>query len=279
MRNCPRKTDTDLLALDGSQEQATALAIFDIGQLGPVIAAFVITALIYGPVDVRDLAGRITRWRVAPRWYLTVLVLPLLLSAVSLAAAFVTNSFSLGTFSPGVSWSLFIPFLLYMFVCTGFVEEPGGRRFALPHLQAKYTAERSSWILGFLWGVWHIPFTIYHNRDEPWLLLPSLLGLTVGTVGWTIVITWIYNSTSSVWLIMLLHGWNNTVQSYFVLSQENYLAETIFAVFPWVIAIYLTRRYGEEHLAEVPRPTWWPGLSDTEQRRGLGHPAELTGPA
>ena len=43
------------------------------------------------------------------------------------------------------------------------------------------------------------------------------------------MITWIYNNTSSVFWIIVLHGWNNTIQSYLVLS-AGLLANVIFAV-------------------------------------------------
>lgn len=74
------------------------------------------------------------------------------------------------------------------------------------------------------------------------LILPALLGLTFGAVGWTMVITWIYNSTESTWLIILHHGWNNAVQSYLVLSQTNAVVQILFGVLPWAIAIYLSKK-------------------------------------
>lgn len=54
-------------------------------------------------------------------------------------------------------------------------------------------------------------------------------------------------------LMILLHGWGNTVQSYLVLSQPDFLAYTLYAALPWAIAIYLSKRYGDKDLAAVPR--------------------------
>ena len=71
--------------------------------------------------------------------------------------------------------------------------------------------------MGLLWGVWHFPFIIYYNLAAgPGPLIASLLGLTMGIIGWTIVNTWLYNNTESVWIMILLHGWGNAVQSYLV---------------------------------------------------------------
>ncbi|HEV8652864.1 MAG TPA: hypothetical protein VG276_26620 [Actinomycetes bacterium] len=46
------------------------------GLVGPAIAAFVMTAAVQGRTGIRDLAARIGRWRVAPRWYLVAVATP-----------------------------------------------------------------------------------------------------------------------------------------------------------------------------------------------------------
>jgi hypothetical protein len=183
-----------------------------------------------------------------------------------LAVAFIADGFKLGPYSPKVAWVYFVPFFLFMAIFTGFAEEPGWRGFALPHLQANNSATRSSWILGVAWGLWHLPFTVYYNREQPWVLIPALIGLTIGIVGYTIVLTWVYNNTQSVWLVILLHGWNNIVQFYLIISQPNFLAMSLYGLLPWAMAIILTKRYGDEHLGDAPRPKWWPGRYNTEER-------------
>lgn len=257
---------SDLLTLNTSWDRLAPFLVYTIGQFGPVLAAFVITAVIYGRVGVRDLGARMLKWRVQPRWYLTILLIPLIFTVVSLAAGFLVDGFKLGPFSPGVAWVYFVPFLLFMIVFTGVAEEPGWRGFALPHLQAKNTAVRSSWVLGIIWGMWHLPFTLYFNREQPLLIIPALLALTLGIVGWTIVLTWVYNNTQSVWLIILLHGWDNTVRSYLVLSQPNFLAMSLNTLLAWALAVFLAKRYGDENLGVLPRPRWWPGMHEVEER-------------
>lgn len=239
--------------------------LFNLGQFGPFLAALALTAVAYGGPGVRNWAARIVAWRRPARWYATILVIPVILALASLVIGYVVSGMELGEWAPKLSWAAFLPFLLYMVVFTGLAEEPGWRGFALPHLQARNTAARSSWNLGFAWGIWHVPFTIYFNREEPMLILPALLGLTFGVVGWTMVITWIYNSTQSTWLIILLHGWNNAVQSYLVLSQTNPVAHIVFGVIPWALAVYLSKRFGDENLSEQARPKWWPGAYPVEQ--------------
>ena len=165
-----------------------------------------------------------------------------------------------------------------MIVFTGVAEEPGWRGFALPRLQRRYTAAKASWILGIVWGLWHVPFQIYYAYALGIIpLLFSVVILTIGSVGWTIVNTWLYNNTRSAWIMILLHGWSNTVNSYVVLSSNNMAAQALIGLLPWVIAIVLLWVYGKENLARHTRPQGEDGLmirqapvmnsaSDTTQR-------------
>jgi membrane protease YdiL (CAAX protease family) len=186
-----------------------------------------------------------------------VFLLPVALAALSLAAGVLFGGLRPGSYSPLLPVTYFIPFLLYMLVFTGLAEEPGWRGFALPRLQTRYSAARSSWILGALWGLWHFPSIIYYNLvngvPAP-ALMPILAGLVLGIVGWTMVNTWVYNGTESVFLMIVLHGWYNTVNSYLVLSSQNALAQTLSGILPWALAIVLLRAYGGENLAAKPRP-------------------------
>lgn len=238
---------------DLPSEHWVALLLFNIGQFGPAIAGTLLIGVLYGRSGLTGLGRRLIAWRVPLRWYLIVLVLPVALSAAALCIGFVAGGFSVGPWELRLPAAAALGFFIYMAVFTGIAEEVGWRGFALPQLQRTYAAARASWILGFIWGLWHVPFTVYFNREQPLIIVPALLGLTFGIVGWTMVNTWIYNSTGSLLLFVLLHGWGNTVQSYLVLSQPNFAVHTLYAVLPWAIAVWLSRRYGDEALADGPR--------------------------
>ena len=192
------------------------------------------------------------------RWILLLLLLPLGLTLVTLAVTFLAGGLRPINFVLLAPISLLPLLLVYMLIFTGLAEEVGWRGYALPELQKSQTAERASWILGIAWGWWHIPALLLPQwlRGElnPGLVVAVLLGITFGVVGWTIVITWIYNNTSSVFWIIVLHGWNNTIQSYLVLS-AGFLANVIFALLPWLVAIYLLRKYGGQTLRGKPVTT------------------------
>lgn len=245
----------DLFSLGLAPGQAAAFIIFVLGA-GPLVAALLVTWATSGWRGIEELWGRITKWRVAPRWYLIVFLLPVALALLSLAAGVLLGGLRLDSYSPLLPLAYFVPFFLFTTVFSGLYEEPGWRGFALPHLQSRYSAVKSSWILGILWGVWHWPFTIYYiAADYPiFALIPVLVIGVLGVVGYTIVNTWIYNSTGSVFLMILLHGWYNTVHLYTVLSTQNPVAQTLDSILPWVLAITLLRVYGGENLAANPRP-------------------------
>lgn len=228
--------------------------VFSMGA-GPLLAAFIVLAIFEGRAGLKQWFAQIVKWRLPARWYWIVLVLPLALTAASLLLGFIFNGMQPLDLDPRLPSVYFLPFFLYMVIFTGLWEEPGWRGFALPRLQKQYNAETSSWILGILWGAWHIPVNLYLNWDAgPAVLIPMILGLLLGTVGWTIVNTWVYNNTASVFLMILLHGWTNTIQSYFVLSTGNMTVMTLFGVLPWALAIYLLRKYGKENLSPTLRP-------------------------
>ena len=96
---------------------------------------------------------------------------------------------------------------------------------------------------------------IYYNAAlGPGPLIFSLVGLVLGTVGWTYVNTYLYNNTQSVFLVILMHGIGNTLQSYLVLASGNMMAQSLFGFLPWAIAFFLSKKAGDENLAPHPRP-------------------------
>jgi hypothetical protein len=243
----------DLFKMNLSPAQFLAYGVFTLG-MGPLISAILVAAIIDGKDGLKKLWQQCVKWNVGVKWYLVALGLPVLLSVVSVGIGWLASGGKL-TYTFKLPLENFLPFFLYMLIFTGITEEPGWRGFALPRLQSRYNAEQASWILGILWGVWHFPFIIYctYNAGIAPLLF-SLLGLTLGIVGWTMVNTWLYNNTRSVLIMILLHGWGNTVQSYLVLSSNEMTAQSLYGILPWVIAIILVRIYGKENLSQQTRP-------------------------
>ena len=222
---------------------------------GPTIAGLIVIGLMSGGAGYRELGARIARIRVPGRFVLAVFLIPVALSLAALLVGYVVSGFQPFDYSPLVPVALALPFLLHLLVFTALAEEIGWRGYALPELQRRYTAEKSSWILGIGWGLWHLPSVLMPPALAGELTIPmailSILGLTFGAVGWTIVLTWLFNSTGgSLFWILVIHGFGNWVQSYVVLSSGNYMAQVAYGVLPWVIAVVLLKRYGPETLTD-----------------------------
>jgi uncharacterized protein len=222
---------------------------------GPTIAGLIVIGLAQGRAGYRELGARLGRVRVPGKYVVAVFLIPVALSLAAIAVGFVLNGFQPFPYEPLVPIALAIPFLIYLLIFTGLAEEIGWRGCALPELQRRHTAEKASWILGIAWGLWHLPSNLMAPFLAGQLTIPialaTVLGLTLGIVGWTIVLTWIFNSTggSLFWLIVI-HGFANWVQSYVVLSSGNFMAQVAYGVLPWAIALVLLKRYGPETLTD-----------------------------
>ena len=174
---------------------------------GPAIAAIIVAAVSEGRTGVKDLLGRMTRWRVGVRWYAVALGLPALLAltAVSLHLLLgATTSVQLGELSA------------LNFVVFGLIvgEELGWRGYALPKLLAERSALSASLILGALWGAWHLPTFFIAGAPQNGLPFSAFVLLTVA---YSVLFAWIYLHTrGSVLIATLLHGAINLSQGFFL---------------------------------------------------------------
>jgi membrane protease YdiL (CAAX protease family) len=223
-----------------------------LGVYGPLIAGFILITLTKKKEGIKDWLKSIVRVKVHIKWYGIILALPFiifLLGALLSSPASLTN-----LFNPGIS--IFLIFL--MFVNTMFtsgLEEPGWRGYALPALQETYSANKSSVILGTVWAIWHFPFLIYlyiFQFGFPiFLAVLSLAGYIASTIGISIIYTWIYNNTKSVFVMILLHTLLNFIPQIMLGGITDSAGGVFTALITWGIAIILTRKFGEETLVQL----------------------------
>jgi membrane protease YdiL (CAAX protease family) len=102
--------------------------------LGPITAAFLVTAIADGKAGLRLWVGRMLKWRVSRRWYLSIVIgVPAALTATSIAV-----SDGAIQMAPTAVLLAYAPVLLFQMITTGIAEEPGWRDFAQPRLQRRY---------------------------------------------------------------------------------------------------------------------------------------------
>lgn len=182
----------------------------------PTLAALLITAETKGRAGVSALLRKLLIWRVGLRWYgFAIFGLPV----IYIVAVLIYNQFSglpaISILSPDLpafhSPIELVPQIVILFLVLGIVngEELAWRGFALPRLQAKYSALTSSLILGAIWTIFHLPlFFTASGTSQADQSFPNFM---VSTVALTILFTWMYNNTrGSVLMAYLLHASANT---------------------------------------------------------------------
>jgi membrane protease YdiL (CAAX protease family) len=217
------------------------------GALGPVIAAFAITAQCGGRDGVAGLWKRMTRWRVGAVWLMIVVLSPVALFGVAYAGACAT-----GVPMPGLGefvaahagdalWvaNVIVPALAY-----GFGEEPGWRGFVLPRLQVRHSALTSTFILTALWGTWHLPFFLYRLEFG----LGQVVGFFVSLLAGAVLFTCIYNATGGS--VLMTSIWH-TLWNVFSIAALDLLLEvvSIMGALVMVIAVVIVLVWKPPRLA------------------------------
>jgi membrane protease YdiL (CAAX protease family) len=172
--------------------------------LGPVTAAFIVTATADGRAGLRHWAGRLFRWRVNWRWYagiLTAVPAITLLSTLALPGAVD----DMRTPSAAILVA-YVPILVLQFFTTAVAEEPGWRDFALPRLQRRHGATTGTVVLGLFWGIWHLPLYLTHWGGWPDVTWWQPIEFVVACVPVSLAMTWVFNRThESLPMVMILH--------------------------------------------------------------------------
>ncbi|PWW58350.1 type II CAAX endopeptidase family protein [Actinokineospora spheciospongiae] len=186
-------------------------AILPGAYLGPLTAAFTVTAITEGRAGLRRWRGRLFRFRAGIGWYaVALLAVP---TAIVAGTAVLPGAEEAMRFPSTAVLALYLPMLVLQFFTTGLSEEPGWRDFALTRLQQRHHPLVATLILGALWSLWHFPLFL-----TPWGG-PDVGPVTIGrfvimAVEMSILITLVYNrGRQSVPLVMLLHCSINNFQS------------------------------------------------------------------
>jgi membrane protease YdiL (CAAX protease family) len=214
---------------------------------GVLIAALTVIALTDGRAGLKELGRRLLRWRVAPRWYGVVFVLPVLITGVTLGLLSLFGGAPLDWSKQPSLASVVIFFALFMILPVGapVAEEIGWRGLALPRLLARRSALTASLILGLIWAVWHLPVTL----SDPVLRVPVPFMLAV--IPLSVLTTWIFVHTrASVLIAVLFHAWLDVV----LMFGLSTVAPSDAALMWWLLAATQTL------LAIIVVAIWGPDL-------------------
>lgn len=196
-----------LHADEGSFPWLALIGIF--GGFGPSIAAIITVRFTEGKPAVYRLLSKFKSFRVPVKWYLFVLLLPLILYLLSLLCTNIFG-FELGRIEIMEGLKMVFPYLLLALPFGPVMEELGWRGYMLPTLLKKYNLYTSSLILGVTWTFWHIASFTF-----PGAAIPSIFEVSVWTVGLyllnitaqTFIFSYVYLRTNgSLIIAILLHA-------------------------------------------------------------------------
>lgn len=240
------------------------------GLFGPMLAAFVVTALVGGRAGIADLLSRMVRWRVAPRWY-AFAALPFGLFLIGVAIVAVTGGQvptldDLATYSglPKIGLPLVV---LAAFVANGFGEEVGWRGFAQPTLQRTRGLLSASLIVALVWALWHVPsfLVVETYRTMGFAIVPLM---TFGLGSGAIVFGWLYARSGGSILVVAVAHLGLNLGSATLAGRGLPAAVATTGIMVWAGAIIVGElRRGREGARPIG-----PSLRDTFMRAALRSP-------
>lgn len=193
----------------GIRQPSHAQFLFAIlaGIAGPSVAGILLTGLIDGRTGLRDVRSRLFKWRVGARWYAVALLTGPLLASMALFTLSLTDS----AFLPGLFMSDHKASLVLIGIAVGlgagFFEELGWTGFVVPRLRLRHGILTTGLIVGFLWGVWHLP--LFSGRGSP-SGMPLALYLSVLLFSFLppfrVLMVWLYARTESLLLVIIMHA-------------------------------------------------------------------------
>lgn len=234
--------------------------LYLLGAFGPTISAVMITGRLLGRAGVRSLLMRVKLWRVGVGWYAFVLLGPAAIQLLSLGLA---TMFGVVLDLSKLPPLYFLPLAFPLILLLGgpLQEEFGWRGFALPRIQERQSALLASLVLGFVWGLWHLP--LYWLPGTPHNQLVSgkisdafvMAAYVLQIVALSVLFTWVYNNTKgSLLMALLLHASFNTGVLFYLPGLGPEAQNTVFAIntlILWILAFAIVAVTGPSHLSRA----------------------------
>jgi uncharacterized protein len=186
---------TGLVAVAGLDRNTAPFALIFV----PAVSALVVAGLADGRPAIGRLFRRITRWRVAPRWYAAALGIPLVMWLGVVGAGIATGVPVSELFGDLGS----VPLVLLVVLVPALVEEFGWRGYAVPVAPRAWPMLATALVVGGLFIIPHLalylPGGLYDNL--PLWPLPFIL------LSYGVLLTWVFvGSGGSSLIAALMHA-------------------------------------------------------------------------
>lgn len=222
----------------GEDIELLDIIIMGLAQLvAPILSGVLIAFIVDGKSGIGDMFSRMKIWRLG-KWYLTVLIFPVLILVVSLLLSATISS----EFFP-----VFLIGNIMMGILAGFIEETGWMGFAFPKMRSKHGLIRTSIYLGFIHGLWHFPlwfFLQYSALGGYWY--PYFIAFVAFLVALRVIMVWAYSHTNSLLLSQMIHasstGFLTVLTSDYIEPVHWAIFYSVYAVFLWVVSLVTIRK-------------------------------------
>jgi uncharacterized protein len=196
------------LILSGNSTAGLILDSLSVIVFGPAFVALLLSGLRAGKAGVRQLlVGLLPRLNGWP-WYVLAFSIPI---AAAYAAMGINIAF--GAPSPDswfpTSWVFPLGFLVFQLLFLTPGEEIGWRGFALPRLQERLGSLGGTLLLAMLWLGWQAPLFFMGATAQ---VGRSVIVYALALLAWSLIMTWLYNSSDgSILTAVLFHTSFNVV--------------------------------------------------------------------
>jgi uncharacterized protein len=192
------------------------MVLYVLGGLGPTIAAYIAVLSTSTQAPLREFHQRLFRWRVAGRWYVIAMALPVSLAIVSTVIA--TYSLGLTGALSVRPWIMFLP-LFAMMIVGGGLEELGWRGVAQPEFTSAIGAAKAALSVGLVWALWHVPLFFLPGVSQYGGNFPVF---AIGVIANALMLGWLYSRTDSILLCIVFHASSNAITALgFAIPRES----------------------------------------------------------
>ncbi len=100
-------------------------------------------------------------------------------------------------------------------------EELGWRGYAYNELRKKYQFTSTALLLGLVWGFWHLPLW-FLNGFSGVLLVEFILVFLAGIIAHSVIISFFYERSGSLWTAILIHFLYNFLAALTLMEPQNF---------------------------------------------------------
>lgn len=220
----------------GFTDTALGTFIFYFGGGAPSVVALFMVFFTYPKSALKDYFHRCISFKYAGfKW----IIIPVICFCITTVISLFIGVYLLGYEMPTMDFLnaiiknplMIFPVLLISFVSGPLNEEFGWRGYALDKLLVRFGFFGASAILGFIWGIWHLPWYFTPNQAQYNLLQDSVFHAVMyipSVMMLNFLVTFVYIKTKrSILAGALVHMFSNLISSQLISSYTTEIGVTI----------------------------------------------------